>query len=36
MHIDKSYLGRIIKRFCKKGLVEKIKLDDDKSATKSH
>lgn len=34
LHIDKSYLSRIIRRFCKKGLVEKIKSDDDKRATK--
>lgn len=34
LHIDKSYLSRIIQRFCKKGLVEKIKSDDDKRATK--
>ena len=34
LHIDKSYLSRIIRRFCKKGLVEKIKSDNDKRATK--
>lgn len=34
LHIDKSYLSRIIQRFCKKGLVEKIKSNDDKRATK--
>ena len=34
LHIDKSYLSRIIQRFCKKGLVEKIKSDDDKRAAK--
>ena len=34
LHMDKSYLSRIMKRFCKKGLVEKIKSDDDKRATK--
>lgn len=34
LHIDKSYLSRIIQRFCKKGLVEKMKSDDDKRATK--
>lgn len=34
LHIDKSYLSRIIQRFCKKGLVEKIKSDDDKRASK--
>lgn len=30
LHIDKSYLSRIIQRFCAKGIVEKIKSDDDK------
>lgn len=30
LHIDKSYLSRIVKRFCEKGIVEKIKSDDDK------
>lgn len=34
LHIDKSYLSRLIQRFCKKGLVEKIKSDDDKRTTK--
>lgn len=34
LHIDKSYLSRIIQRFCKKGLVEKVKSDDDKRASK--
>lgn len=34
LHIDKSYLSRIIQRFCKKGLVEKMKSDHDKRATK--
>lgn len=34
LHIDKSYLSRIIQRFCKKGLVWKIKSDNDKRATK--
>lgn len=30
LHIDKSYLSRIISRFCKNGLVEKIKSKEDK------
>lgn len=34
LHIDKSYLSRIIQRFCKKGLVEKVKSDTDKRAIK--
>lgn len=34
LYIDKSYLSRIIQRFCKKGLVEKVRSDDDKRATK--
>lgn len=34
LHIDKSYLSRIIQHFCKKGLVWKIKSDNDKRATK--
>lgn len=34
LHIDKSYLSRIIQRFCAKGIVEKIKSDDDKRMTK--
>lgn len=34
LHIDKSYLSRIVKRFCKKGLVEKVKSDTDKRAVK--
>lgn len=34
LHIDKSYLSRIIQRFCKKGLVVKMRSDDDKRATK--
>ena len=34
LYIDKSYLSRIIRRFCKKGMVEKIRSDDDKRATK--
>ncbi|MCM1181471.1 MAG: MarR family winged helix-turn-helix transcriptional regulator [Clostridium sp.] len=34
LHIDKSYLSRIMKRFCQKGLVEKIKSNNDKRATK--
>ncbi|MDO5345749.1 MAG: MarR family winged helix-turn-helix transcriptional regulator [Lachnospiraceae bacterium] len=34
LHIDKSYLSRLVQRFCKKGLVEKIKSNDDKRMTK--
>lgn len=34
LHIDKSYLSRLVQRFYKKGLVEKIKSDDDKRTTK--
>ncbi|MDE6149644.1 MAG: MarR family winged helix-turn-helix transcriptional regulator [Ruminococcus sp.] len=34
LHIDKSYLSRIVQRFCAKGIVEKIKSDDDKRTTK--
>lgn len=34
LHIDKSYLSRIIARFCKKGLVEKTKAEEDKRAFK--
>lgn len=34
LRIDKSYLSRIIQRFCKSGLVEKVKSDDDKRAVK--
>lgn len=32
LHIDKSYLSRLIKRLCKIGLVEKNKSDRDKRA----
>lgn len=32
LHIDKSYLSRIVKRFYKDGLVEKDKSDEDKRA----
>ncbi|MCD7822812.1 MAG: MarR family winged helix-turn-helix transcriptional regulator [Oscillospiraceae bacterium] len=32
LHIDKSYLSRIIKKFAQKGLVEKSKFDGDKRA----
>lgn len=32
LHIDKSYLSRIIKSFCKDGLIEKNKSDQDKRA----
>ena len=34
LHIDKSYLSRLIKRFYKNGLIKKDKSDDDKRATK--
>lgn len=34
LHIDKSYLSRIIQRFCEKGIVEKIKTDEDKRMTR--
>ena len=34
LHIDKSYLSRLVQRFCRKGLVEKMKADDDKRMTK--
>lgn len=34
LHIDKSYLSRMIQRFCKKGLVKKVKSDTDKRAVK--
>lgn len=30
LHIDKGYLSRIIKNFCKNGLIEKQKSDRDK------
>lgn len=33
LHIDKSYLSRIIKRFYREGLIEKEKSDEDKRAT---
>lgn len=33
LHIDKSYLSRIMKRFHKNGLIEKDKSEDDKRAT---
>lgn len=33
LHIDKSYLSRIITRFCKNGLIEKDKSKDDKRIT---
>lgn len=33
LHIDKSYLSRLIKRFYKSGLIEKNKSDEDKRAT---
>lgn len=34
LHIDKSYLSRIVQRLCTKGIVKKIKSDDDKRMTK--
>lgn len=34
LHIDKSYLSRMIQRFCKKGLDKKVKSDTDKRAVK--
>ena len=34
LHIDKSYLSRIVQRLCTKGVVKKIKSDDDKRMTK--
>lgn len=34
LHIDKSYLSRIVQRFCEKGIVEKIKSDNDKRMTR--
>lgn len=34
LHIDKSYLSRIIQRLCAKGIVKKTNADDDKRATK--
>lgn len=33
LHIDKSYLSRLIKRFRKNGLIEKDKSDEDKRAS---
>lgn len=34
LRIDKSYLSRIIRRLCAKGLIEKTQSNDDKRATK--
>lgn len=34
LHIDKSYLSRIIQRLCAKGIVKKTKSKDDKRATR--
>lgn len=34
IHIDKSYLSRIMQRLCKREIIEKIKSDDDKRAVK--
>lgn len=33
LHIDKSYLSRLIKRFYKSGLIDRDKSDEDKRAT---
>lgn len=33
LHIDKSYLSRIVQRFCERGIVEKLKSNDDKRRT---
>lgn len=33
LHIDKSYLSRLMKRFYKNGLIEKVKSEEDKRAT---
>lgn len=33
LHMDKSYLSRIMKRFYRNGLIEKDKSDEDKRAT---
>lgn len=33
LHIDKSYLSRIITRFCKNGIIEKDKSKEDKRIT---
>ena len=33
LHIDKSYLSRLMKRFYSNGLIEKAKSDEDKRAT---
>lgn len=33
LHIDKSYLSRIVQRLCAKGIVKKTKSNDDKRAT---
>ena len=33
LHVDKSYLSRLMKRFYKTGLIEKDKSDNDKRAT---
>ena len=34
LHIDKSYLSRIIRNFCAEGIAEKLRSDDDKRSTK--
>lgn len=34
LHIDKSYLSRLVQCLCKRGLVEKKKSDDDKRTAK--
>lgn len=33
LHIDKSYLSRIVKSLCKRGIIEKTRSDDDKRVT---
>lgn len=33
LRIDKSYLSRMVRRLCAKGVVEKVKSEDDKRAT---
>ena len=34
LHIDKSYLSRIVQRLCTRGIMQKIKSEDDKRTTK--
>lgn len=33
LHIDKSYLSRIVKSLCKRGIIEKNRSDNDKRVT---